>query len=246
MANPLDPRAIRAEARALMRGAQVPALPFTALYLAVTLGLSLADTVSARSLGGVQVASFSMSFVSVLVMLIATVLGAGYTLYCLRVERGEAAPYDILFDAFPFAGKVVAVSVLQGALIGVGLTLFVVPGIVLALCYGFAICHICEDPNCGAIEALRRSRVETRGFRWQLFVLLAGFLPLLAPAVLAMLALQVLLSPLFPDTLAGDLLFVLVTGVLMGAIELYLRPWLSLAWVRVYRILTGPDADAAE
>lgn len=239
MPNPFDPRALRAEALELARAARVSSLRFTALYIAVTMALSLVDAAASRSLGGVQVMAFSVSFVSVLVTLINTVLGAGYALYCLRVQRGEETPYETLFDAFPFAGRVVALSVLFGVLVGAGLSLFVVPGAVLALAYSHALFHLCEDPDMGVFEALRRSRTELRGYKGQLFALLLSFLPLILLYLLALLGCAEYLSPLLPDTLTGDLVYVLVAGVLTGAVEVFLRPWLVLARVLFYRRVTG-------
>lgn len=243
MPNSLDLRTIRAEALELTRAARVSSLRFTALYVAVTTALSLVDAAASRSLGGVQVMAFSVSFVSVLVTLIGTVLGAGYALYCLRVQRGEELPYESLFDAFPFAGRVAALSVLYGVLVGTGLSLFVVPGVVLALAYSHALFHLCEDPDMGVFEALRRSRTELRGYKGQLLALLLSFLPLLLLYLFALLGCAELLSPLLPDTLTGDLAYVLVSGVLTGAVEVFLRPQLVLARVLFYRRVTGDPAD---
>ncbi|MCR5826154.1 MAG: DUF975 family protein [Oscillospiraceae bacterium] len=240
----LDPNALRAEARGLLQTAQVPALRFTALFFAVSLVLSLCNAVADHVLGTVNVLNFSLSAFSVFVSLLSVVLSAGYSCYCLRVRRGERAPYASLLEALPFAGKVVGVTVLQGALIGVGLSLFVVPGVVMALSYSQAMLHLCDDPDCGVLEALRRSRMEMRGHKLELAMLFLGFLPLLLVAALAMGMSQLTLSPLFPRTMAGDLLYVLVSGLLLAASQLYLRPWLSMALVCFFRNLT--DADDAD
>lgn len=230
----LDPRILRAEARGALQASRVPALRFTALLYALTLALSLLDAAAGRALGGLQVASFSVSFVSILVMLVCDVLGAGYACYCLRVSRGEEAPYASLFDAFPFAGKVVALSVARGVLFGAGLTLFVVPGVVLALSYSLALFHLCEEPELGVVEAMRRSRMEMRGRKWALLTLYLSFLPLLGFAALVLLYCQGMLAVQFPDTLAGDVLFVLASGALTFTSQLYLRPWLTLAHAGFY------------
>ena len=229
MPTELDPRAIRAEAREALLTAQVPPLRFSALFYAVTLALSLLDAVAGRAFGGVEVMSFSLSFVGILISLAASVLSAGFVCYSLRVLRGEAAPYQTLLDAFPFAGKVVALLVMQGALLGAGLALFIVPGVVLWLTYSQAIFHLCDRPERGVLDAMRRSREEMRGRRLAYLALLFGFLPLLLFALGVLLFCQELLSPLLPQTLAGDALFVLASGILTAASQLYLRPWLTHA-----------------
>ncbi len=65
--------------------------------------------------GGLTVLSFS--FVSILVSLICIVLNAGYLCYCLGIRRGEHMPYESLFDAFPFAGKAILLSIVEGIFI---------------------------------------------------------------------------------------------------------------------------------
>ena len=111
----LDRAAIRREARELIRTARVSPIKFTLLFLAVSLALSLLDT-ALTSLTGriVGVAFVSVSFVSILIGLITQVLDAGYKCYCLGVHRREEMPYESVFDGFTFAGKVIALYIVEG------------------------------------------------------------------------------------------------------------------------------------
>ena len=111
----LDRAAIRREARELIRTARVSPIKFTLLFLAVSLALSLLDT-ALTSLTGriVGVAFVSVSFASILIGLITQVLDAGYKCYCLGVHRREEMPYESLFDGFTFAGKVIALYIVEG------------------------------------------------------------------------------------------------------------------------------------
>ena len=241
-----DPRGARERAREVIRSARVQPLRFTALLLAVSFVLSCIDAAGLRVLGGVTVMNYSLSFVSVLVMLINTVLSAGYSFYCLRVARGEALPYESLFDAFPIAGRVILLLVLQGVLIGVGLSLFVVPGVVLSLSYAMAPLYLCDNPDMSALDAQRRSRRDMRGHRVELLLLLLSFLPLLLLDALLVSGCDRLLSPLLPDTLVGDLLFVLAATVLTVPVELYLRPSLGVSRALFFRYVTADGDDPAE
>ena len=110
----LDRAAIRREARELIRTARVSPIKFTLLFLAVSLALSLLDT-ALTSLTGriVGVAFVSVSFASILIGLITQVLDAGYKCYCLGVHRREEMPYESLFDGFTFAGKVIALYIVE-------------------------------------------------------------------------------------------------------------------------------------
>ena len=67
--------------------------------------------------------------------------------------------------------------------------LFIVPGIVAAYRYRFAILNLCENPEIGVMEAINMSKAQTAGFKWQLFVLDLSFI---GWALLASLTLGIL------------------------------------------------------
>lgn len=54
--------------------------------------------------------------------------------------------------------------------------LLVIPGIVAAYRYRFAMLNLCENPEIGVMEALNMSKAQTLGFKWQLFVLDLSFI----------------------------------------------------------------------
>lgn len=240
----IDRAEIKSEAKTLLRTAQVSPIRFTLFFLAIDLVLNEISTVVDYMLGDtVGAASLPFSFVSILVALLSTVLLAGYACYCLGIQRGETMPYDSLFDAFPFAGKIVLLYLLMGLLTGLASMLFVVPGIVLALSYSLALFHLCDEPDLGVVEAMRRSRWEMRGYKWQLFLLLLSFWPLLLAAALVVGLFEFFLLDFFPATLGGDLLATLVFGVLEGSVTAYLLPYLRFASVGFYRRVTAPPED---
>lgn len=242
-----DNRALRMEAKRLMDGgALVPPVSFTLFYLALQLLLNLvsaaADSLLPQS--GLQAGGVSLSLTSVFVLLLISVLSAGHTSYCLSVLRGKTMPYGSVFDALPFAGRVVGLYLLQGALLGLGLSFFVLPGLVLALTYSLAIFHLCDDPEAGVFAAMRRSRLEMRGRKGQLLLLLLSLWPLLL-ANAAVAAAEYGLLRFFPNTLAGNLLYTLTSGVLSGAVNLYLLPWARLSLAGFYQAVRSATPGAA-
>ena len=54
--------------------------------------------------------------------------------------------------------------------------LFIVPGIIAAYRYRFALYNLCENPEMGVMEALNMSKAQTLGFKGQLFVLDLSFI----------------------------------------------------------------------
>lgn len=241
-----DIREIREEAKRLLQTASVPPIRFTVFFLAINLVLDLISSAVSFSVGDTfsfTSLSLSFSFISILVSLLSVVLLAGYTHYCLRIYGGQTLPYKSLFDAFPFAGKVVLLSLLQALLIAFGLILFIAPGIYLAFSYTFALYHLCEEPDIQVVEAMRRSRLEIQGYKWPLFLLLLSFWPLLLLAGLVLGGCETLLIRALPDTLSGNLLYTLIAGVLSGCAEAYLMPYMQLSQVGFYRCVTAGRID---
>lgn len=151
-------------ARELLRTAQVSPIAMTALYILLLIALDLLDTVS----DGAGVLS---TFIGLLSMLLGLVLGAGYTMYCMTVSRGERAEYLTLFDAFSFVGRLIGLHLLMGLLIGLWSLLFVIPGLVAFYRYRFAPLYLYEHPEDGILEALQQSCRLTRGFKASLLTL---------------------------------------------------------------------------
>ena len=106
-----------------------------------------------------------------LAVLGALLLGAGYTMYCMAVSRGERAEFLTLFDGFSLAGRIIGLHLLTGILVGLWSLLFVIPGIVAFYRYRFAPLYLYEHPDRGILEALRESCRLTRGFKASLFTL---------------------------------------------------------------------------
>ena len=158
----LDTGAIKAESRSLLRTGEVNPFRMTLFYLLITLVLDMINSgvsYMIDSAGGFTVLSFS--FVSILVGLVALVLNAGYYCYCFGILRREEMPYESLFDAFPFAGKVILLSIVEGVFIFLWSMLFVIPGIIAAYRYSFAMLNLCENPELGVMEALNLSKQQT-------------------------------------------------------------------------------------
>lgn len=238
----LDRAAIRREARELIRTARVSPIKFTLLFLAVSLALSLLDT-ALTSLTGriVGVAFVSVSFASILIGLITQVLDAGYKCYCLGVHRREEMPYESLFDGFTFAGKVIALYIVEGFFVALWSMLFVIPGIIAVYRYSFAIWNLCQNPELGVMEALNRSKRQTIGYKWQFFVLQLSFLGwALLSGVIASFYEMVVIRRI-PDSFPGIMLGTLIYFALSALVQIYLQPYSMLTFCGFYLRATAPE-----
>ena len=242
----LDTGAIKAESRSLLRTGEVNPFRMTLFYLLITLVLDMINSgvsYMIDSAGGFTVLSFS--FVSILVGLVALVLNAGYYCYCFGILRREEMPYESLFDAFPFAGKVILLSIVEGVFIFLWSMLFVIPGIIAAYRYSFAMLNLCENPELGVMEALNLSKQQTNGYKMQLFLLQLSFIGYQIAAVLIALIYEYVIISYLPDSLSGAVLGTLIYGVLSAVVDVYLTPYLNLSTCRFYQLATAPQVNEA-
>ena len=192
-----------------------------------------------------EVNPFKLTLFYLLISLVLDTVNAGVS-YAIGILRREQMPYDSLFDAFPFAGKVILLSIVEGIFIFLWSMLFVIPGIVAAYRYSFAMLNLCENPDLGVMEALDLSKRQTNGYKMQLFLLQLSFISYqLAAALIAVLYEYAIISFL-PDSLPGVLLGTLIYSVLAAGVGVYLTPYLNLSICRFYLLATGNQAGGAE
>lgn len=249
----LDIGAIKAESRSLLRTGEVNPFRMTLFYLLITLVLDMINSgvsYMIDSAGGFTVLSFS--FVSILVGLVALVLNAGYYCYCFGILRREEMPYESLFDAFPFAGKVILLSIVEGVFIFLWSMLFVIPGIIAAYRYSFAMLNLCENPELGVMEALRRSKQQTDGNKGTLFLLTMSFLGWLLLAGAAVVLADYLI---FGDislqletaaTLSQALLITLVDQGTASLASVWITPYIQLSLCACYLTVTSSGGTPLE
>lgn len=169
MASLIDRKQLKQETKDLLADAQVSPRAMTALYLGLSLVLSMVDTLA----GGSGVLA---TFLSILTTLLGMVLSAGFVLYCMAIRRGERAEFLTLFDGFSFVGKLIGLNIIMYFFITLWSMLFVVPGIIAAYRYRFALYNLYENPGIGAMEALNMSKRQTYGYKSQLFMLDLSYL----------------------------------------------------------------------
>ena len=166
MAQLIDRKQLKQEMKELLRSAQVNPRGMTCLYLALVLVLNLAD-----SFMGLLNPGLLGTFVSILTGLMSMVLASGFVMYCMAIRRGERAEYLTLFDGFSFVGKVILLNIVIYLFTFFWSLLFVIPGIVAAYRYRFALYNLYENPGIGVMEALEMSKRQTLGYKGQLFTL---------------------------------------------------------------------------
>lgn len=172
-------------------------------------------------------------------------LQAGFHLLALRAVRGEPARFRDLFHGFSRWGTLVVASLLVSLLVTLGVFLLFIPAVVWALMYALVPIVILSGPARGAartefgpIEAMRRSRELTDGYRSVLF----GISFLLSIPMLVVAAISVIKSlvPEFPLPAWAIELFLLLSGTL------FLGPLQATSYMVVYDAVTGLEQPTGD
>lgn len=192
----LDRVQLKLEAKAITKNARVSAYLFTLLYLVIIMVLEGLDWLASggmmaeyaylygdlemmelfQYLPRLSLPPVAITFISIVISLVSAILGTGYILYTMNVRKGLETPYATLFDGFLFAGKVILLQIVMGIFVFLWSLLFIIPGIVAGYRYRFALYNLCDNPSIGVMEALNMSKAQTRGHKWELFVLDLSFI----------------------------------------------------------------------
>ncbi len=112
----------------------------------------------------------ALTFVlSVIGFLINTLLGIGVTRMALRFVDGGRGEFSDLYTGYPLFLNYLIATLLFSLMVGIGLVFLIVPGVILAVVFGFCTFAV-VDRALGPIDALQRSAALTRGVRMDVFL----------------------------------------------------------------------------
>ena len=219
MAELIDRKRLKAETREMLVTAQVSPKGMAALYLGLGLLLNLVDTIANRGSSDSLISPVGL-FVTILASFLGAVLSVGFVLYCMAIRRGERAEYLTLFDGFSFVGKIIVLELVMSLFIVLWSMLFIIPGIVAAYRYQFALYNLCENPGIGVMEALDMSKRQTWGYKGQLFMLDWSYFGWIMLASLLMLVMLFLVYRLVVQIVTGALSDLLAAQLVAHAVLL--------------------------
>jgi len=175
-------------------------------------------------------------YLSALIGFVGTTLVQGALVEVVEDEhRGRPARGigELYRSSWKRLGSLLAVSILMGIGVGLGLVLFVVPGVLLAIRWAVATPAVMLE-GLGARAAMRRSRVLVAGHRKDVFVVLAN---IWIRTIVAWVAFTLLILG-FASGTSHPGLAVWFGGVLAAAL---VTPYTAHALNVVYYRLTEPD-----
>ena len=129
------------------------------IFYFLTMGLDWGVT---TPMGGNMTMSYSTSGILTLIFL---PLSWGFSVFFLRLIRGEELGYGRLFDGYKDFLRIFLAEFLMTLLIAIGLCLLIVPGIVLASGLLMTDFILKDDPEISAIDAMKKSWEMTKGHK---------------------------------------------------------------------------------
>ena len=157
-------------ALASLEGKWSTAVIATFIYLLISMGINWTITLP---MGDDLTMSYSTSGIWTLICL---PLGWGFVGYFLRLIRKEELDYGRLFDGYKDFLRIFLTMFLQNLAIVIGILLFIVPGIILGAGLVMTSFVLKDDPEIGAIDALKKSWELTNGHKADLVWLFLSFI----------------------------------------------------------------------
>ncbi len=166
-------------------------------------------------------------------LLVLLPLQMGSNLVYINLARGTKAGFTDMFSAFPVYHRAMICALWLGCLTAGGVIVFVVPGIILYLTYGFTP-YALVDKRSGVKGSFALSREITDGWRTRLFVIFSLTLAvnIFAPEVITVGG--TLKAPALEFDFKA---WTVVSSVLKAFVFV---PWLDMAMARAYNFLLCP------
>ena len=137
-----------------------PLVVITLVIFAVQLVISILGNATDSGAGRIVLQAISF--------LVGIILAMGLIRAALAVCEGRKPEVAMLAQTDGFLNYLVA-SILFGIAVVIGLFLCIIPGIIFAVIFFYFGYSIVQQPELGAMDALKRSAEITSGHRWQLF-----------------------------------------------------------------------------
>ena len=190
-------------------------------------GVPLVLRVLLEGAGGF-LANITLSLLYLIVLVVLNLVATAATVFIVSesylgrpITAGEA-----LRRAAPYVGAVLVCSLLFTLAVGLGILMFIVPGVIFAVGLVLAIPAVVLEPGLSPLQALSRSWRLTRGSRWRIFGLGVVLIVLIyVPAV----AIGTLFAILAPGSMAGAgagsaMVAAVVVLAITGLVQIFIYP----------------------
>jgi len=99
-----------------------------------------------------------------------------YVGYFMKRIRGEEILLKNIFDGFKYFSNSFLLMLFESFFIMLWTLLLIIPGIIKAYSYSMAFYIMYDDPEIKPMEAIKKSQIMMKGYKWKLFMLHLSFL----------------------------------------------------------------------
>ncbi len=176
---------LMADARMVLSGNWGMAVLGYVLYFILVMSFSMflvssvffVSIVGAASGTNPAIATSTMQFFAQIVeLLVSGAFTVGFMGFFLGIAQDSEVRLELLFVGFRRFWKSFGTYFFYGLFISLWMLLFIIPGIIASFRYAMAFFIIADDEDCGALEAISRSKEMMKGNKWKLFCLHWRFL----------------------------------------------------------------------
>ena len=181
----------------------------------------------------------------------------GLAMFVLNFIRAGKVSLELLFSGFEKFIKAFLINLIMSIIIGVGLVLFIVPGIIFGLMYSQAYYILADNPELGALECLRSRimMIDNKGylfglrlsfFGWALLAAIPLFLGryIMADILMTSPVINMLTSTVLEIPMYFVLAYLYVTnGIFYELASGHIRPVVTPTYANMYGSLNqnGPS-----
>ncbi len=171
-------KALKENARKSLEGKWKNTIIILILYMIITVLASSLDLFVSKQIfeptviNGVETTQ-SLNIIS---LIVACLIGLGYTSYFLKVSRGETPEYNELFSKTHLFGGFLLLSILMAIFITLWTLLLIIPGIIAAISYSQAALIKIDNEEMGAMDCIKKSKELMNGHKWEYCKLVLSFI----------------------------------------------------------------------
>jgi len=104
-------------------------------------------------------------------VLVVEMILLGFTIYTLKISRGETGSFWTLFEGFEHIVRYIILFILKTIMVSVGTIVFIFPGIILFVMFSQATFILLDNPETGPVECLAQSARMMKGYKADFFML---------------------------------------------------------------------------
>lgn len=142
----------------------LPLPPATLRVLSMVFGISLIGLIG------------SLGVYAIVRLILGGAIEVGYCRYQLNLYDRRDSSFSDLFSFMDHFGTALCMNLIRGLIVVIGSICLVIPGIIFGYGLSMAGYIMAEDPDCSAVDALKRSWQLMDGHKMDLFILELSFI----------------------------------------------------------------------